>query len=238
MRPQDSKPQRVPIFKQGCSPCKVQEIVRAWQALSEVKVVQVGQRKREKAGQILKRSRRRRKASKTKQDHKGESKRQGRDSMRLTAAGKHREVREPNGTTPPRPPPPDPPNPRPDSVGLGKPPRLPNMLTGLYAHGLPCVSQWTSLRSLLNYDRLSAQDTQTVHPLFNRSPYLIMLQGLPCPSAFFECSVYTVDQYHPGWCEIAQQSDGSQCVAAVTLNSFRGWVDWTVLLTWSMLESM
>ena len=74
MRPQDSKPQRVPIFKQGCSPCKVQDIVRAWQALSEVKVVQVGQRKREKAGQILKRSRRRRKASKTKQDHKGESK--------------------------------------------------------------------------------------------------------------------------------------------------------------------
>ena len=89
---QDSKPQRVPIFKQGCSPCKVQEIVRAWQALSEVKVVQVGQRKREKAGQILKRSRRIRKASKTKT--KERAKRQGRDSMRLTAAGKHREVRE------------------------------------------------------------------------------------------------------------------------------------------------
>ena len=125
MRPQDSKPQRVPIFKQGCSPCKVQEIVRAWQALSEVKVVQVGQRKREKAGQILKRSRRRRKASKTKT--KERAKRQGRDSMRLTAAGKHREVRElachVNSVQSERNHlPPDPPNPRPDSVGLGKPP--------------------------------------------------------------------------------------------------------------------
>ena len=34
------------------------------------------------------------------------------------------------------------------------------------------------------------------------------------------------EQYHSGWREIAQQSDGiSQVVAAVTLNSFRGWAD-------------